>query len=91
MSSERRVAVITGAAGGLGAAFAQALAADGLAVAVVDIKDCSATLAAIHAAGGEADDFTCDLTDPKAVEQLGREVEERFGRGRCAGQQCRAL
>jgi NAD(P)-dependent dehydrogenase (short-subunit alcohol dehydrogenase family) len=80
MVDQQKVAVITGAAGGLGAAFACALARDGLAVAVVDIKDATGTVEAIHAAGGEADDFVCDMTDPAQVEQLGRDVIERFGR-----------
>lgn len=80
MVSEKRVAVITGAAGGLGAAFAEKLAADGLAVAVVDIKDCGDTVARIRAAGGEAEGFACDMTDPAAVEAMAAGVQERFGR-----------
>lgn len=79
MSQVQRRAVITGAAGGLGAAFAKALAADGMAVAVVDIKDGGDTVAAIRAAGGIAEFFSCDMTDPVAVEALGQEVEARLG------------
>jgi len=80
MGAEKRVAVVTGAAGGLGAAFAEKLAADGLAVAVVDIKDGAQTVAAIRAAGGEAEGFACDMTSPDAVEAMAAAVQARFGR-----------
>ena len=79
MPGDKRVAVITGSAGGLGAAFAKKLAQDGLAVAVVDIKDGGETVAAIQAAGGDAQSFACDMSDPDAVAQLGKDVEARFG------------
>ena len=50
----QRVAVVTGGARGIGAGTAQRLASDGLAVAVLDLKegDCGATVDAITAAGG---------------------------------------
>ena len=57
MSDEaQRVAVVTGGARGIGAAASRRLAADGLAVAVLDLKegDCGATVDAITAAGGKA-------------------------------------
>ena len=79
MSGDKRVAVITGSAGGLGAAFAQKLAEDGMAIAVADIKDGAGTVEAILAAGGEAEYFPCDLANPASVEELGKGVAERFG------------
>jgi len=77
---ERRVAVVTGGAGGLGAAIAERLAADGLAVAIIDIKDCGAVVGRIRAAGGEAEAFACDITDPAAVAAMAQQVFARFGR-----------
>lgn len=80
MVEQKRVAVITGAAGGLGAAIAERLAKDGLAVALVDIKDCTAAVDRIRGASGDAEGFSCDVTDPDAVAGLAQAVDARFGR-----------
>jgi NAD(P)-dependent dehydrogenase (short-subunit alcohol dehydrogenase family) len=50
-----KVAVITGAARGLGRAYAEAMAREGAAVLACDVNSCEATVAAIVAAGGRAE------------------------------------
>jgi NAD(P)-dependent dehydrogenase (short-subunit alcohol dehydrogenase family) len=58
-----KVALVTGAARGLGAAFARALAGAGAGVALGDIADTSETCAAIEAAGGKAIGLSLNVTD----------------------------
>src|ERR1051325_3158723 len=67
--AHNRVAIVTGAARGIGAATAVRLAADGHAVAVVDLDEsaCADTVAQITAAGGRAIAVGADVADPKAV------------------------
>jgi 3-oxoacyl-[acyl-carrier protein] reductase len=67
--SENRVAIVTGAARGIGAATAIRLAAAGHAVAVVDLDEdaCGATVSTITAAGGRALAVGADVADAKAV------------------------
>ncbi|MCW3838295.1 SDR family NAD(P)-dependent oxidoreductase [Sphingomonas canadensis] len=74
-----RVAVISGAAGGLGAAIAERLAAEGHPVAIADIKDGGPVAERIRAAGGTAAFFACDITDPAAVEAMRDAVTSRLG------------
>ncbi len=67
--STQRVAIVTGAARGIGAATAVRLAADGFAVAVVDLEESAAkgTVEAIEAAGGRALAVGADVSDAGQV------------------------
>jgi 3-oxoacyl-[acyl-carrier protein] reductase len=78
-----RVAVITGASRGIGAATAQELAGRGYRV-VVNHRDSAPqaqeVVAAISAAGGEAVAIRADVTSPDDVTALFDETERRWGR-----------
>jgi 3-oxoacyl-[acyl-carrier protein] reductase len=80
-SSSPRVAIVTGAARGIGAATAQRLAADGLAVAVLDLKEDDArdTVAAIESAGGRALAVGADVGDAAQVETAVQRIATELG------------
>jgi 3-oxoacyl-[acyl-carrier protein] reductase len=67
--SSQRIAIVTGGARGIGAAVARRLAADGMAVAVLDLKegDAGATVDAITAAGGRAIAVGADVSQADQV------------------------
>ncbi|MGW4337509.1 SDR family NAD(P)-dependent oxidoreductase [Rhodococcus koreensis] len=77
-----RVAVVTGAAAGIGAATARGLAASGYAVALLDVNECAAVevAATIAAAGSAAVAVQCDVADEDSVRSAIAAVVERFGR-----------
>jgi 3-oxoacyl-[acyl-carrier protein] reductase len=77
-----RVAVVTGAASGLGREIAELLAREGAAVALGDIEPVGLerTAAAIAAAGGTAVAVAGDLTEEAPAQRLIDACVERFGR-----------
>ncbi len=74
-----RVAIVTGAARGIGRAIAERLLADGYRVAIVD-RDGPAANATAQALGERAQAITCDITDSAAVNAMVWHVQATWGR-----------
>lgn len=80
MRLEGRVAIVTGAAQGIGAAYAAALVAAGAAVSIWDIEDPANGVAAATAAGGKARGSRVDILDEVAVAAAVEETLATFGK-----------
>ncbi|MEV5242045.1 3-oxoacyl-ACP reductase FabG [Streptomyces cinnamoneus] len=80
-TTEQRVALVTGAARGIGAATAVRLAAEGRAVAVLDLDEaaCADTVEKITAAGGRALAVGCDVSDSAQVDTAVSRVAAELG------------
>ena len=77
----QRVAIVTGAARGIGAATARRLAADGMAVAALDLDaaTCAGTVDAITAVGGRAFAVGADVSEADQVEAAVGKVAAELG------------
>jgi NAD(P)-dependent dehydrogenase (short-subunit alcohol dehydrogenase family) len=76
---KNRIAVVTGAAAGLGKAAALRLANEGAKVELLDLNDGTEAAAEIKAAGGEAHSTICDCADEAQITQAVKDIEARRG------------
>jgi NAD(P)-dependent dehydrogenase (short-subunit alcohol dehydrogenase family) len=76
-----KVAVITGAAQGIGRGYALGLAREGAKVAVADIAEAAATetVELVRAAGGEAEFYKTDVSSSESCNAMAKAAAERFG------------
>ncbi|WP_250517243.1 3-oxoacyl-[acyl-carrier-protein] reductase [Caballeronia sp. INDeC2] len=82
MRLKGKVALVTGAGQGIGAATARKFAQEGAAVVVCDVNESSLkeVTEACRKAGGETAGYCIDMTDPRGVDELVASVIKRFGR-----------
>jgi NAD(P)-dependent dehydrogenase (short-subunit alcohol dehydrogenase family) len=80
MNQESRVAVVTGAAQGIGRRTAELLAERGYRLALIDLRQPAKTVSVIEAKGGAALGCAGDITDEAVVQGFAEQVFARFGR-----------
>ena len=77
---EGDVAVVTGAARGIGSAYAKALAREGANVVVCDILDTTATVGAVTSEGYSAIGIACHVTDNGSVDAMVTQTISTYGK-----------
>lgn len=80
MRLKDKVAMVTGAARGLGRTFAAALAGEGAKIVALDICDTEETAGAISTAGGTVQCIRADVTQEDDCRRAAREAADAFGR-----------
>ena len=75
-----KVAIVTGAARGLGRAYAEAMAGEGAAVLASDINSCEETVQAIKDAGGRAAGVVTDVADMDSCTSMAAQAMDEFGK-----------
>ena len=80
MDLNGKVAIVTGAARGLGREYACCLAAAGAAIVVADRRDCAQTVTAVESAGGKALGLNIDVADSQSTQAMAEAAVETFGR-----------
>ena len=75
-----QVVIVTGAAHGIGRAFALGCAQQGARVVVADVREAPETLAAIEQAGAQALYVRCDVADEASVQSMVAQTLRAFGR-----------
>jgi NAD(P)-dependent dehydrogenase (short-subunit alcohol dehydrogenase family) len=80
MDSVTRVAVVTGAAQGIGRRVAEVLAGEGYALALTDLREPAQTLSALRGHGVQAFAVTGDVPAEADVAALADRAGEQFGR-----------
>ncbi len=78
---EGKVAIVTGSGGGIGEAYARALAAEGASVVIADIaeENAAAVAASITADGGTAIATRVDVSDPDSTAAMAQAAVDAFG------------
>ncbi len=80
MSLEGKVAIVTGAARGLGRDYAELFSGEGAAVAVADVSAVDDAVSSITAAGGRAVGVAVDVTDEASTLAMAKQVANDLGR-----------
>lgn len=75
-----KVAIVTGGAQGIGAAYARGLAAEGAKIVIADLADTGPIAGIIEQSGGEAAGVSCDVSDEAAMLAMAAQAIDRFGR-----------
>jgi len=80
MQLKDRVAIVTGAARGIGQAYCLALAREGAKVVAADILSCEETVTKVKEAGGEALGIETDVASEPSTQAMAAQTVQRFGR-----------